>query len=632
MIRKLAAILLFSYICLSSFTKDALKVHSDRYFFDCKKSLILSNKSVTDVDLYWKDSILSDIPDKDTTLIDTIPNDSTRIDSIRPDSIPIDSIPMDTIRIDSTFSDSTVVDSIPPDTVVPIKTDSTFYLLHPTDTLLIGRGYLVASPAIRDTFKLFFTELPIIEITTANTIQNEPPAQAKFRMIEPDQTETTGYIGIEYRGGWTQRLPKKSYRLEFRQDIQGDTARDVCLLGMRSDDDWNLQAMANEPLRIRSKTNNALWKKIHKAYYSDSVSDVVNGIDMKYVELFLNGDYQGIYCLGERIDRKQLQLKKNEGEIRGELYKGKAWGATMFTEVPDYDNQNKNWSGFKYEYPEDTINWSRLHDFIQFTIKDNDQIYYANYRSKFDLDNAVDYFILVNLLRATDNLGKNAYIAKYDQGEPYFYVPWDLDGTLGTIWNGTRQNTTNDLLYNGMYIRMWYDYEPRGFREKLMYRWYNLRKDIVTHDSICRMLRENYDVLMRNGVYERESIAWDNYQFDSTNLDYTSQWLLDRLQYMDKDSKIYYKDFYTDSDRKMGQNLGKPTVFPNPASEHISIDLREFMEAEATLFNSFGQLILKKRVTKTENILSLQDVHNGVYYLRLKSTGLDTTLPFIVLK
>jgi hypothetical protein len=79
---------------------------------------------------------------------------------------------------------------------------------------------------------------------------DEPKVPAMFTMIESDSNTTTSDIGIEIRGGSTQIFSKKSYKIVFRDNALPQNNKDVSLLGMRSDDDWDLQAMANEPLRM----------------------------------------------------------------------------------------------------------------------------------------------------------------------------------------------------------------------------------------------------------------------------------------------------------------------------------------------------------------------------------------------
>lgn len=90
-------------------------------------------------------------------------------------------------------------------------------------------------------------------------------------------------------------------------------------------------------------------------------------------------------------------------------------------------------------------------DFVSFVVYDDDATFSAEYKSKYDVTNAADYYIFMNLMRAMDNRAKNLFNAKYDTNQPYFYVPWDLNGTFGNDPLGDRDNVTNDILTNGLY-------------------------------------------------------------------------------------------------------------------------------------------------------------------------------------
>src|SRR5690606_26557681 len=96
--------------------------------------------------------------------------------------------------------------------------------------------------------------------------------------------------------------------------------------------------------------------------------NAVTGVAMEYAELFVNGSYQGIYALSERIDRKQLKLKKYNGSIRGQLYQGVSWGAPTFSFAPPYNDSLRSWSGFEYKYPTEVTEWFFLHEFVDFVI------------------------------------------------------------------------------------------------------------------------------------------------------------------------------------------------------------------------------------------------------------------------
>ncbi len=300
-------------------------------------------------------------------------------------------------------------------------------------------------------YHLYFTTLPLIGINTADSIVDEPKVHGNMVLSDNTGEVSIADLGIEFRGSSAQFWPKKSYLIEFWNDTIGTDKLDVALLGMRSDDDWNLQAMYNEPLRMRNLVCNKLWRQIHTPYYLAAEPDAVTGVAMEFAELFINGAYQGIFGVSERIDRKQLKLKKYNGTIRGQLFKGVSWGASTFSSAPPFDNGSRIWSGFEYEYPDEVTDWSDLYEFLDFVVHAPEFAFLDEFPARFDTDNAVDYFIFLNLMHATDNAGKNIYVALYDTGTPYFHVPYDPDGTFGMYWDGSIENITDDLLLNGFY-------------------------------------------------------------------------------------------------------------------------------------------------------------------------------------
>lgn len=81
-------------------------------------------------------------------------------------------------------------------------------------------------------------------------------------MIETNQNYLESLIGIQYRGAYTQTLPKKSMEFEFWADVDGNESVDYQLLDLVETDSWNLEAGYNEPLRIRSNNNWDIWRMI----------------------------------------------------------------------------------------------------------------------------------------------------------------------------------------------------------------------------------------------------------------------------------------------------------------------------------------------------------------------------------
>jgi spore coat protein CotH len=488
------------------------------------------------------------------------------------------------------------------------------------EVVLEGRRYVVESPvagvqigfAYRiisdqgEAYTLYFTELPLIFITADVEIVDEPKVPAVFTMVESNGNTTRSDMGIEIRGGSTQYLfAKKSYKVSFKEDASLAKSKDVSLLGMRSDNDWDFQAMANEPLRLNEKTCFDLWRKVNTLHYQAEEDEAINSCRMEYAELFLNGAYKGAYCVSEPVDRKQLKLKKYDDKkgIRGELYKGAGWGPTIFTSCPPYDNTSFWWvnnDGFGYEwiYPDEdeaTIEWKGLHDFVYFVMTSSDTDFNTQYPNYFDINNAIDYYLFVNFIRAEDNKGNNLFVAKYTKDETYFYVPWDLDATFGNGWEGIPRDITDDIMSNGMYDRLVKDISPNGFKEKMEAKWKTLRKDWLTTQGLMNLFHENHNYLLRNGVYEREDRVWKNvkdapYLVDSSYLEYL--------------------------DKEFNYSTALPQVEPS--------DIQ--YPCDVYIYNVNGQLLKTLHATGPEDKALYSNLNKGAYILHFQTPNGKTSI------
>ena len=327
-----------------------------------------------------------------------------------------------------------------------------------------------------------------------------------------------------------------------------------------------------------------------------------------YVETFLNGHYNGVYNLSEQVDRKQLKIKKFNGNMRGELYKGYSWGASTFTSLPSYNNSNREWSGYEFEYPdEDEItDWNNLYQFTDFVMNSSESDFASNIWSDIVEDNFIDYFLFLNLIRATDNTGKNIYLGKYKADEPYFYIPWDLDGCFGTIWNGTNENITNDILTNGFMNRV-INENPNNTFTNIANTWFNYRDEIFSFNSLSNSITNQYNFLQDNKVYERELLVYSNYSFDNQSLLYTLNWLENRLSYLD----IYFGNVLSVNSIMISN---KYNIYPNPARNIININsVGELNDKNYKIFNSLGQLVISGAIENEQ--IKIERLYKGIYYI-----------------
>ncbi|MFK7807961.1 MAG: CotH kinase family protein [Saprospiraceae bacterium] len=383
-------------------------------------------------------------------------------------------------------------------------------------------------------YKLFHSEIPIVLITTYDVeILDDPKISGKVKLFEPGAAPYESFIGIELRGGFSQTYPKKSYSMELWEDDEGDEKAKVSLMGMREDDDWILDGLWNEPNRIRDVTSHDLWLEMGRV--QDPREDTKTGIAIKYVELFVNAEYKGIYYLSEKIDKKQLNLKGYDNQVEGELYKGFKWAdGVSFDGVEEFDNSLAEWSGYEAKYPDNIgeLDWGLLQEQVDFVVNSSQAAFNNDIFNRFDEDNVIDYYLFINLVYATDNLGKNVYTGKFSSSSLYFFLPWDMDGTFGNNWRGERKNITDEMLSNGLFSKL---LNSSYFKTKTKERWFDLRASTFSNDNIKQTFRAKYEYLLNNGIYKREALVPDLPQYYSTTeIDFIETWTDERLLFLDQ--------------------------------------------------------------------------------------------------
>ena len=85
------------------------------------------------------------------------------------------------------------------------------------------------------------------------------------------------------------------------------------LLGLREDDDWILFAMYMDYPRMRIKICLELWRGL------EPFNPTAILPRSKYVTLYLNGEFQGLYLLAEKNDRRLFGLDDAQNNIDSSL-------------------------------------------------------------------------------------------------------------------------------------------------------------------------------------------------------------------------------------------------------------------------------------------------------------------------
>lgn len=405
---------------------------------------------------------------------------------------------------------------------------------------------------------LLFSYLPILEIRFNKISTSYHPAT--FTLHHPDSVHPQQLMGrIKWRGRST--LMDNRHKRNFHIKLENETGekQNVKLLGLRNDNSWLLDAGQIDLSRIRNFVGQQLWLDMaEKPYYADREPNARSATRGQMIEVVINSQYEGIYCLSEAMDRKQMKLAKYEVDETGDtIIHGQLWKAvdytvgTTFHTAQDYDNTAESWLGYATKYPDleevCPTDYSILHDAVQFTSKGYDSLWRLKAKDYFDLPVIRDYYILEQVLLAIDNTAKNIYWAVYDgkEDKKLTLAVWDLDCTVGQDWTNNPFRPENRVgperdfkVNNNLMGRLVLLIE--GFKEELIDRYQQLREGVLNTDSITLRYTSLIDRLIDAGAAQRESVRWNgDSDIGGHDLDwdaekaYICDWFARRLRHLD---------------------------------------------------------------------------------------------------
>lgn len=400
------------------------------------------------------------------------------------------------------------------------------------------------------TAQLVVTGVPIVSIEAEQEIVNKEKRPCQLSIIDPkarnndSEVYFTHHAEISYRGSGALRYPKKPYSVKLIDEVTGDKF-EAKLLGMRKDNSWILDAMWLDLARMRNRVCFDLWNEFNELYYKDREPKACSGTHGFIVEVFLNGNYHGMYTLSDRLDRKQLKLKKGGGY----LYKTRGWESecTLTGIRFPYDNSKEDWGEISIDYPTDPglIEFKYYEELIRFVSESGQEEFASAFADRIDMSNTIDMFLFINLISAWDNLGRNMYWGLYDARKSTKMIPlvWDMDGTLGRTWNQLEENPRQGLLvynrHNGKDFRLFkriLEENPDDILAKIKIRWKELRKEILTDENFAAIVDEYTRQQLDSGACGRETNRWpqSNYGNITSETDYMKDWFSKRLKRMDE--------------------------------------------------------------------------------------------------
>jgi len=504
------------------------------------------------------------------------------------------------------------------------------------------------------------SNLAILKINTAGKeIVDEPKINATLQIIDNgaaiinkvnDQpTGYDGHIGIEFRGSTSQWFPKKPYGFETT-DSSGDGI-DVSLLGMPKEEDWTLNATYNDKSLMRDGMAYILAGSIMA--YAPRV---------RYCELVVNDQYQGVYLLIEKIKRGKNRVniaKMDKDDIAG----NDLTGGYILKIDKTSGSSNSGWNSpyrpypnasqrtfFQIDYPRESNLAPQQFEYIKnYVTAVENSINATNYtdpingyRKYIDINTLIDFIIVNELTKNPDAYRLSTYFYKErdDNGGMLKFGPvWDFNLGLGNVDYCTQGNPEGLVIneFNNVcpddnwVIHYWWKkfMDDKEFYKSLKWRWAQLRKKELSDrvvfgkmDSLSNLLSQaqvrNFQQWPILGTY-----VWPNYYVGNTyqqEVDYLGNWMKNRMSWLDKEWGI-------PSATNEAAHSGISLKLVNPASDNVILDIEDFDSSihELSLYDMMGRYIpIQADIVGTSQVtIDISGLKKGMYVLKVCEANID---------
>ncbi|MDB4180891.1 CotH kinase family protein [Flavobacteriaceae bacterium] len=335
--------------------------------------------------------------------------------------------------------------------------------INTTDTYYRSPPSWFVEPVVPVDVNFESSNLPIVVIVTdqGQAIPDEPKIDATMKIIykgegernyltdasDPSNLDFDNAIKIEYRGSSSALLDKKQYSLTT-YDAEGEKDN-VKLLDMPKENDWILNGLAYDPSFIRD-------------YMSYKLSNFTGNYASRgrYCEVVLNGEFQGLYVLQEKLkaDDNRININKIK-ESHTTLPKLTGGYITKTDKVEgeevaawSMDNYGGYQSNFVHDVPKMSEVQPEQHAYIkgefealaaQVSAPSNSAIT-DGYPSIIDIPSFVDFMLLNELASNVDAYEFSTFFHK-DRNDKLRAGPiWDFNLTFGNdlfFWEFDRSKT-----------------------------------------------------------------------------------------------------------------------------------------------------------------------------------------------
>ena len=494
--------------------------------------------------------------------------------------------------------------------------------------LALTAGLALALAASADAQTFTSSNLPIVLIDTGGAdIPDEPKIPALMAIVDngpgvrnavtDPPTGYDGHIGIEVRGSSSQFFfPKKQYGFETRDASGEDDA--AVLLGLPEESDWILYA----PYTDKSLMRDVLAYRLGRAtgHYAPRT---------RYCEVVLNGEYQGIYVLVEKIKRDSERVAVDR--LRATDVAGDELTGGYILQI-DRGNEGEggHWtSPFPPAYPTSAVVRYEFDDpnaddllpvqeaYIEQFVTGFEALMAspdfadpaAGYAATIDIGSFVDFVLVNELARNVDGYRLSTYLHKdKDSVDPRLRAGplWDFNLGFGNAdYYGGANRTGFQVDFaeagDGSPVPFFWPrlFHEAAFQDSLGARWAGLRQGVLHPDSLAAFIATTAagldEAQQRNFV--RWPIlgeyVWPNAYVGETYADevaYLGTWIAARAAWMDGQFPV---PVASESGSGGAGHLSAPSPNPARGASRVSLSVGREQHVVVAVYDVLGRRVAR---------------------------------------
>lgn len=372
--------------------------------------------------------------------------------------------------------------------------------------------------------QVVFTSLPIVSLRAGTTIpaHEDVPVDVRVSWQDEKPLMTTGRA---HKRGATSlnKTPKNGIKVEFTRGQAGrKTQAEVPFLGMT--DEMTLIACSIDPLMIRDRLSWDLYNR-----YMESGAPF-GDMPTRYVELFVDDDYHGVYLLMNQFDYAQEMAKESAQAALQDSYYRTVDQLIPYPERPVIvDHRDHSYEQFHAGAGE--TDFQSIRPWLELIAQEDDACFSRMVMERVDLDSMIRYALFIEACGMIDNEFNNLGIwAHHTQsGIRYRFVPWDLDMSWG--------------ISDGRDAEIWYSFDLFNrmlrldcggvVRQRTKEIWQEMRAKAFNEENMDALLAHYDQALNGSGAFYRNALRWErNHQSLDTYEIYS--YALARFDMMDR--------------------------------------------------------------------------------------------------